>query len=222
MSTAEGPSRRHDEESDPWVDESLQWRRCYDETEAELDITLSNAGAETLLRYYPRVRTIYVRFQPDEEKRTHSVTTESIEAMFSTLGDHPSIEKLVLDNLEGMEDGVNCQCQFPIRALTFFIHKCRKLKSVLLDIGTAIAGGPNDGATFLKAIKDHPVLDTLEIGDFGAGTSSISASEFSPLMVPKWVELTLTNTGDQITAEQVDLIVESPCLRKLLVNTSAS
>ena len=65
MSTAEGPSRRHDEESDPWVDESLQWRRCYDETEAELEITLSNhntgASERSLFDFSPMKKSEHIR-----------------------------------------------------------------------------------------------------------------------------------------------------------------
>lgn len=196
----------------------------YDDQEAELDITLAVSGAETLLRHYPVVQTLYIRYQPDEDEgpnRPYSVTTESIEGMFATLGDHPCIQHLVLDNLGDMEGDANCQCQFPIRSLTLFMQKSSKLKSLQLDMDTAIAGSAQDGHAFLEAIRQHATLNVLEIGDFGNENSLITASEYSPITVPKWVELTVSHTGDQITVAQVDQsIVRSTSLRKLLIDTS--
>lgn len=198
--------------------------RYYDDQEAELDITLSVAGAQTLLRQFRSVRTLYIRYQPDEDDgpgRPYTVTTISIETMFSVLGDHPNIEHLVLDNLGEMEGDINCQCQFPIRALTLFVNKAKKLKSLQLDMDTPIAGSPEDGQGFLEAISENATLDVLEIGDFGSENSPITASEYSPINVAKWVELTISHTGDQITADQVERsIIHSTCLRKLLIDTS--
>ena len=152
----------------------------------------------------------------------YTVTAAGIETMFSILGDHHTITHLVLDNLWDMEGDVNCQCQFPIRALTLFLRKAQNLKSLQLDMDTAIAGTPQDGRDFLETLRHHPKLDVLEVGDFGNENSIIAASEFSPLSVAIWQELTVSHTGSQVTRDQVEqTIVRSSCLRKLLIDTSS-
>ncbi|CAB9506572.1 expressed unknown protein [Seminavis robusta] len=202
------------------------------DTEAVLDISLSEQGARALSRHLPNVETLYIRslIDEDDDNNNHvpinnhnrpaigNVTDEQIVSMFSILGDHQRLRHLVLDNLDALQEDDRV---FPLEALTVLVQKARHLKSLQLDMDVAISGTPVHGRAFLLALRQHSSLETLELTEFGNARSTILASEFSPLMVPnRWKELSLSG-GQQITDQQVDIaILQSQALTKLLVDSN--
>jgi hypothetical protein len=211
------------------------------DTEAVLDITLSEHGARALLQHFPNVETLYIRYRRydsdedddaedanninnDRQRRRAAValvTDDSIVSMFTILGDHKKLSHLVIDNMSEMQEEDR---EFPLRALTGFVQKARQLVSLHLDVDAAITGTSDDGRAFLESLQQHPSLTHMEVGDFGNEHSTIMASDFSPLMVPnKWEELTISHTGEQVTGQHVDIaILQSRVLRKLLIDTGAN
>lgn len=196
-------------------------------TEAVLDITLGEQGARTLLRHFRNVETLYVRYTASNEDGAHplgnrgySVSTETIVAMFEVLASHAGLRRIVVDKLEDMEGDARCHCRFPLKGLTVFLEKATQLTSIELDLDTTLDGTEEDGAAFLRALRDHVNLKNLEIGDFSNDTSTISASRFSPLSVPKWEELSISHAENQITKHQVEQNLKSPVLKKLLIDTN--
>ena len=197
-------------------------------TDAVLDITLAEPGARTILRHFPNLKTLYVRYTPADDGGNHpivgvngySVTTECIIRMFELLAKHEQLRNIVVDSLEDMEADERCHCHFPLRALTILLEKASQLTSIELDLNTALTGTEEDGQAFLRALQNHPTLDCLEIGDFGNQNSSISAERFSPLCISqKWRVLTIAHNKHQITEEQVEQNIKSPTLKRLWIDT---